>query len=77
MLRDAEIVALLGQAARNLDTLELLVRSVGEEDTTTIEALKAQLRELRLAYTQEANILTTHVLARAVERRRHPDRRRQ
>jgi hypothetical protein len=76
MLIDPELSALLDQAARNLDTLELLARSAKEEDLGGIEELQRRLEKLRAAYTSETDALTHEVLRRAVERRRTPDRRR-
>jgi hypothetical protein len=69
MLRDSELVGLLEQAARNLDSLELLVRGAGLQDADEIKALRQRLHYLKLAYARETNALTRHVLERAVERR--------
>ena len=76
MLSDPELSALLEQAARNLDTLELLVRHVNGEDSSHLEAQRQRLLELKKAYASETEALTTAVLRRAVERRVIPDRRR-
>jgi hypothetical protein len=77
MLSDPELSALLEQAARNLDTLELLMRAAGEEDIEAVMQLRERLQELKVAYRAEADALTRVVLERAVERRARPDRRRQ
>ena len=77
MLSDPELFALLEQASRNLDTLELLMRAAGEEDIEAVMQLRERLQELKVAYRAEADALTRVVLARAVERRNRPDRRRQ
>jgi hypothetical protein len=69
MLRDPELLALIEQAARNLDTLELIVRGVRENDEGAIKALRQRLHSVKLAYARETNALTREVLARAVERR--------
>jgi hypothetical protein len=75
MLSDPELVALLDQASRNLETLELLARRSGEEGPGASHRLRKRLEALRVAYTQETNALTRQVLRRAVERRVTPDRR--
>jgi hypothetical protein len=69
MLRDPELLALIEQAARNLDTLELLVRGARESDEAAVKTLRQRLHTLKLAYARETNALTREVLARAVERR--------
>jgi len=69
MLPDPELLALIQQAARNLDTLELLMRGARKSDEGAIKALRQQLHNLKLAYARETNALTREVLARAVERR--------
>ena len=76
MLSDPELSALFDQAARNLYALEVLVRASGEKDDGAIMGLRRRLLALRKAYTVETNELTRQVLARAVERRLRPDRRR-
>jgi hypothetical protein len=76
MLADPELSELLEQAARNLDTLELLARSAREEDPAAIEALRWRLQDLKRAYTSEADALTRVVLKRAIDRRVTADRRR-
>jgi hypothetical protein len=76
MLRDHELAALLDQAVRNLDTLELLVYSAGEEDLGTLHDLRERLAALKEAYTRETNALTREVIKREVERRVGADRRR-
>ena len=76
MLSDPELSALLEQAARNLDTLELLMRAAGDEDMESVMPLRERLQELKVAYRAEADALTRAVLKRAVERRVRPDRRR-
>lgn len=75
MLSDPELTALLDQAARNLDTLELLARSAGENDLSAIDRLRARLDALKLAYTRETHALTRQVLWREVERRVTGERR--
>jgi hypothetical protein len=76
MLSDLEISALLEQAARNLDTLELLAREASEQDPSAIEVLRQRLHDLKRAYTKETDALTRQVLQRAVERRLVGERRR-
>jgi hypothetical protein len=68
MLSTREISALLEQAARNLDTLELLARSASEEDPIAIKLLRQRLHDLKIAYTSETDALTYQVLKRAIER---------
>ena len=75
MLSDPELLALLEQAERNLETLELLVRSAGEESPMAIKRLQQRLHDLKRAYTREADALTRQVLERAVERRMTGERR--
>jgi hypothetical protein len=75
MLNDPELAALLEQAARNLDTLELLVRSADADDPLAVERLRQRLRDLKRAYTTETDVLTRQVLRRAVERRTIRERR--
>jgi hypothetical protein len=77
MVSDPELAALLEQAARNLDSLELLLRSAGDDDPEAVARLREQLQQLKLAYTTETDALTRQVLARAVDRRVRPERRRQ
>ena len=76
MLSDPELSALLEQAARNLETLELLARSASDEDATATSMLRQRLQDLKLAYTSETDALTRQVLKRAVERRVSGERRR-
>ena len=76
MLRDPELAALLDQAARNLETLELLAHSAEEADVSSLWALRERLSALKEAYTGETNALTREVLKREVERRGNVDRRR-
>lgn len=76
MLHDPELSALIEQAARNLETLELLVHSASDEGSTATGVLRQRLRDLKLAYTIETDALTRQVLKRAVERRGTGDRRR-
>jgi hypothetical protein len=76
MLNDPELSALIEQAARNLETLELLVRSAGEENSTATDVLRQRLHDLKLAYTSETDALTRQVLKRAVDRRATGERRR-
>ena len=76
MLNDPELSALIEQAARNLETLELLARSNRVEDPNATDVLRRRLHELKLAYTSETDALTRQVLRRAVERRGTGDRRR-
>lgn len=74
MLSDPELAALLQQAARNLDTLELLARA-SRKDAAQIKHLRDRLHDLKLAYTNETDALTRAVLTRAVERRATGERR--
>ncbi len=76
MLRDPELAALLDQAARNLDTLELLAHSAQEADVSSLWELRERLSALKEAYTRETDALTREVLKREVERRVSGDRRR-
>lgn len=76
MLSDPALSALLEQARRNLDALQLLVRTGGAGESVPIEVMRQRLEELKLAYEKETEALTRQVLKRAVERRRTPDRRR-
>lgn len=73
---DAEILALIEQAGRNLQTLEHLAQQLppGVEQAT-VESFRARLFELHAAYRRETNALTLAVLQQAVERRQTPDRR--
>ena len=75
MLTDPEVSALLDQARRNLDSLELLARSSSDAGVGAIEVLRQRLDDLRSAYTSEAHALTRAVLRRAVERRVGAERR--
>jgi hypothetical protein len=72
---DAQLAALIEQAGRNLDSLELLVGMSSGAETETIAAYQARLRDLKRAYHRETNELTLKVLYEAVERRGVPDRR--
>ena len=76
MLRDPELAALLDQAARNMETLELLAHSAQEDDVSSLWELRERLAALKEAYTRETDALTREVLKREVERRVAPDRRR-
>lgn len=76
MLRDLELAALLDQAARNLETLELLACSAAEDDLSALSDLRDRLAQLKAAYTRETDAITRAVLERAVERRVRSDRRR-
>lgn len=76
MLRDPELAALLDQAERNLETLQLLVYSAGEADAASIETLRERLAALKAAYTRETDALTRAVIHREIERRAGSDRRR-
>ena len=76
MLRDPELSALLDQAGRNLDTLELLACSAGEEDLGALHDLRDRVAALKEEYRRETNALTREVLKREVERRVTPNRRR-
>jgi hypothetical protein len=76
MLRDPELSAILNQAARNLNSLELLVRTSGEDDLSAIHPLRQRLEALQIAYRNETNALTREVIARAIDRRVTIDRRR-
>jgi hypothetical protein len=75
MQTDSNVAALLEQAARNLDTLEQLLRS-GADDASKLEVLRHRLSDLKDAYTRETNALTQQVLRHAIERRCGEDRRR-
>jgi hypothetical protein len=76
MPRDPELSAILDQAARNLNNLELLVRTSSEDDLSAISPLRQRLEALQIAYRNETNVLTRQVLERAIERRVTTDRRR-
>ena len=76
MLRDPDLAALLHQAVRNMETLELLAYSAGESDFGALHELRDRLAALKEAYTRETNALTRQVLQREVERRVTVDRRR-
>jgi hypothetical protein len=75
MVSAAELAALIEQAARNLESLELLARSLGEGDPNRVKELRERLRELQLACRRETDALTQHVLKDAVERRAFYERR--
>jgi uncharacterized small protein (DUF1192 family) len=75
MLRDPELAALLDQAARNMQTLELLAHSSHEDDVSSVCELRERLAALKAAYTRETDALTRAVLKREVERRVTVDRR--
>jgi hypothetical protein len=72
---DPELSALVAQAARNLETLEMLARTSSQQDHLAVLELRERLRQLHLAYIRETDVLTQHVLMRAMERRTVPDRR--
>ena len=76
MLRDPELAALLDQAERNLETLQLLIYCGAEGNTARLEALRDRLAALKAAYTRETDLLTRAVLTREIERRVSADRRR-
>ena len=76
MLRDPELSAILDQAARNLNSLELLLRKSGEDDLSAVSPLRHQLEALQIAYRNETNALTRQVIARAIDRRVTSDSRR-
>jgi hypothetical protein len=76
MLRDPELSAILDQAARNLNSLELLVRTSGEDDPSAISPLRQRLEALQVAYRNETNALTLQMIERAIDRRITTDRRR-
>jgi hypothetical protein len=76
MPRDPELSAILDQAARNLNNLELLVRTSSEDDLSAISPLRQRLEALQIAYRNETNVLTRQVLERAIDRRVTTDRRR-
>lgn len=76
MLRDPALAALLDQAARNLETLELLTHSSHEDDFSSLFALRERLAALKAAYTRETDALTCEVLKREVDRRVNTERRR-
>jgi hypothetical protein len=78
MLRDPELAALLDQARRNMDTLQLLARHAQEQedDLTDLQELRDRIAALKAAYTHETDALTRQVLRREVERRVTRDRRR-
>jgi hypothetical protein len=76
MLRNPRLSALLEQAARNLDTLERLVRIAGEEGVPPTTGLKERLDNLKTAYRIETDALTHEVLQIEIERRVSADRRR-
>lgn len=75
MLRDPQLLAILDQAARNLNSLELLVRTSGEDDLAAIDPLRHRLEALQRAYRNETDALTRQVLERAVDRRAVTERR--
>lgn len=74
-MSDPELSALVDQAARNLETLEMLTRASGAEEHARVLELQRCLHELHRAYIRETDALTQHVLLRAMERRSVPDRR--
>jgi hypothetical protein len=78
MVVDAQLRALIEQAGRNLETLELLSRTRDGSgiDPTWVDRYRTRLQELQLAYQRETNELTRIVLQEAVERRQTTDRRR-
>ena len=69
-MSNPELAALVEQAARNLDTLELLARSAGDEPPAVLAELRRRLGDLQLAYIRETDALTRVAIERAVERRR-------
>jgi hypothetical protein len=76
MLRDPELSAILDQAARNLNTLELLVRTTSEQDDlSAIRPLRQRLEQLQIAYRNETDALTRQVIEHAIDRRVTNDRR--
>lgn len=75
MLRNPELSAILDQAARNLNSLELLVRTSGEDDPSAISPLRHRLEALQIAYRNETNAITRQVIERAIDRRVTADRR--
>jgi len=76
MQRDPELSAILDQAAHNLDSLELLVRTASEDDLSAIGPLRQRLEALQTAYRNETNALTRQVIERAIDRRTTNRRRR-
>ena len=77
MNSDPALPALVQQAIRNANTLELLVANAGgADDVETVRELQARLTALKAECTKETDALTLQVLRRAIERRRGPDRRR-
>lgn len=76
MLRDPDLAALFHQAVRNIETLELLAYSAGEQDLGPLDEVRDRIVALKAAYTQETNALTREVLRREVDRRVNVDRRR-
>jgi len=75
MLRDPALSAILDQAARNLNSLEVLVRTSGEDDLSAISPLRQRLEALQVAYMNETNALTRRMIAHAIDRRVTTDRR--
>ena len=73
MLRDPELAALLDQAKRNLETLELLAHTAVEPDLAAVHQLRDRLAAVKAAYTRETDVLTRAVLKREVERRSNYD----
>jgi hypothetical protein len=63
MLSDPELSALLDQARRNLDTLQLLVRPGGGSEWVPLQVMRQRLQDLKLAYTSETDALTRQVLS--------------
>jgi len=77
MPRDPELSAILDQAARNLNTLELLVRTASaDDDLSAISPLRRRLEELQTAYRNETDALTRQLIEHAIDRRVTHDRRR-
>jgi hypothetical protein len=76
MQRDPELSAILDQAARNLNSLELLVRTSSEDDLGAIGPLRQRLEALQIDYRNETNALTCQVIERAIDRRTTDPRRR-
>ena len=58
---DAHLAALIEQAGRNLDSLELLVGMSNRAERDTIAAYQSRLRDLKRAYHRETNELTLKV----------------
>lgn len=72
--QEQELQALVVQAARNLRTLEDLIRSV-EGSSVELGELQRRVRRLQQAYVRETDALTRQVIRRAIERRTGDERR--